>query len=220
MGENKAMEIAIWRQRFHFVPVRFFIFPNLPFRNCFPLPNSEISAEDGAAGHLPRALPVKHGQNQLITDLPMKCPYCNFDDTRVVDSREISDGRTIRRRRECPKCKERFSTYEKVALLNLTVIKKNKKKEEYKKEKIEDAIRIASNKRLNDDEIADVVAEIESEIHAKGKCEIQSKEIGEIALRKIKQRDEVAYLRFASVFKSFGSGKRFLKELNKLEKKS
>lgn len=137
----------------------------------------------------------------------MKCPYCNFKDTRVVDSREIGDGRTIRRRRECPGCKERFSTYEKMALLNLTVIKKNKRKEEYKKEKIEEAIRIAANKRLNDDEISDVVAEIESEIHAKGKCEIQSKEIGEIALKKIKQRDEVAYLRFASVFKSFGSGK-------------
>ena len=150
----------------------------------------------------------------------MKCPYCNFDDTRVVDSREINDGRTTRRRRECPKCKERFSTYEKVALLNLTVIKKDKNKEEYKKEKIEDAIRIASNKRLNDEEIADVVAEIESEIHARGRCEIQSKEIGEIALRKIKPRDEVAYLRFASVFKSFGSGKRFVRELNKLEKKN
>lgn len=149
----------------------------------------------------------------------MKCPYCNFKDTRVVDSREIGDGRTIRRRRECPGCKERFSTYEKMALLNLTVIKKNKRKEEYKKEKIEEAIRIAANKRLNDDEISDVVAEIESEIHAKGKCEIQSKEIGEIALKKIKQRDEVAYLRFASVFKSFGSGKRFVRELDKLEKK-
>lgn len=137
----------------------------------------------------------------------------------MVDSREIGDGRTIRRRRECPGCKERFSTYEKMALLNLTVMKKNKRKEEYKKEKIEEAIRIAANKRLNDDEISDVVAEIESEIHAKGKCEIQSKEIGEIALKKIKQRDEVAYLRFASVFKSFGSGKRFVRELDKLEKK-
>ena len=147
----------------------------------------------------------------------MKCPYCNFDDTRVIDSREINDGRTTRRRRECTKCSQRYSTYEKMALLNLVVIKKNKKKEEYKKEKIAKAIMIASNKRLNDDEISDVVDDIESEIHARGKCEIHSKEIGEIALKKIKQKDEVAYLRFASVFKSFGSGKRFLKELNQLE---
>ena len=147
----------------------------------------------------------------------MKCPYCNFEDTRVIDSREINEGRTIRRRRECSSCKARFSTYEQVEILNLLVIKKNGRKEEYKKEKLEEAIRIATNKRLSEDDLLQLVTDIEAEIHAEGKCEINSKDIGEIALKRIKQKDEVSYLRFASVFKSFGSGKRFVKELNKLE---
>lgn len=148
----------------------------------------------------------------------MKCPYCNFEDTRVIDSREINEGRTIRRRRECPTCKARFSTYEQVEILNLLVTKKNGRKEEYKKEKLEEAIRIATNKRMSEEDIIQLVTDIEAEIHARGKCAISSRDIGEIALKRIKNKDEVSYLRFASVFKSFGSGKRFVKELNRLEK--
>lgn len=150
----------------------------------------------------------------------MKCPYCNHNDSRVIDSRETEDGRVIRRRRECEKCKARFSTYEQVELMNVVVVKKDGKKEEYKKEKLEEGIRRCANKRLNEDQITDLVSVIEGEIHAKGSAEITSKEIGDIALEKLKEKDEVAYLRFASVFKSFGSGKRFVKELNKLEREN
>ena len=146
----------------------------------------------------------------------MKCPHCNHNDTRVVDSRETDGGRTIRRRRECEKCKERFSTYEQVEILNLVVIKRNGDKEEYKKEKLEESVKRATNKRLNDGEVEQLVSDIESQINVCGKSEITTKEIGNIVLMKLKEKDEVSYLRFASVFKSFGSSKRFIKEINQL----
>ncbi len=148
----------------------------------------------------------------------MKCPYCDFGDTKVVDSREIDDGRTIRRRRECQKCETRFSTHEQIEILKLVVVKKDGGKEEYDKEKLKEGLRIATNKRINDCEFEKLLASIESEIHARNKKEITSREIGEVVMRKLKEKDEVSYLRFASVFKSFGSGKRFLKELRRIEK--
>lgn len=147
----------------------------------------------------------------------MKCPYCNYEDTKVVDSRVTEDGNTVRRRRECEKCNARFSTQEQVEILNLTVVKKDGQKEEYKKEKIEEAVTRATNKRLDEEELSQLVSDIESEIRARGKCEIPSKDIGMIALKKLREKDEVSYLRFASVFKSFGSGERFVKEFSKLE---
>lgn len=151
----------------------------------------------------------------------MKCPYCGHKETKVVDSREIDDGKTIRRRRECEskKCKSRFSTYEQIETLNLTVMKRDGRKEEYKKEKLAESVRRATNKRLDEAQIVQLVSVIESELRMKGKSEINTKEIGDIALTQLKGKDEVSYLRFASVFKSFGTGKRFVKELNKLEEK-
>ncbi len=146
----------------------------------------------------------------------MHCPYCGHKETKVIDSREASNGKVIRRRRECEKCQARFSTYERVEILNLIVKKRDGKKEEYKKEKLEEGIRRATNKRMNEEELADLISDIETEINAKGNCKVSSREIGGIVLRKLKERDEVSYLRFASVFKSFGSGKRFLNELNKM----
>lgn len=148
----------------------------------------------------------------------MICPYCNHSDTRVIDSRETEEGKVIRRRRQCAKCSARFSTYEQIELINLLVVKKDGRKEEYKKEKLQEGIKRATNKRLSEGQLEEVLASIESQIHAKGSCEVTTKEIGEIVLNKLREKDEVSYLRFASVFKSFGSGKRFLKELNKLEK--
>ena len=148
----------------------------------------------------------------------MKCPYCNNDDTRVIDSRVTEEGNVVRRRRQCEKCDARFSTQEQIEILNLVVKKKDGRNEEYKKEKIGEAITRAANKRLSEEEIEKMIADIENEIHARGKSEIPSREIGEIALKKLKEKDEVSYLRFASVFKSFGSGERFVKELSKLEK--
>jgi transcriptional repressor NrdR len=150
----------------------------------------------------------------------MICPYCNHPDTKVVDSRETEDGKVIRRRRECEKCRARFSTYEKIELLNLVVVKKDGRKEEYKKEKLDEGMRRATNKRLSEKDFEDLMSSIEGRIHSKGSCEISTKEIGEIALDELKRMDEVSYLRYASVFKSFGSGKRFVKELNKLEREN
>lgn len=151
----------------------------------------------------------------------MKCPYCGHKETKVVDSREIEEGRTIRRRRECEdeKCKSRFSTYEQIEVLNLMVKKRDGKKEEYKREKLEESVRRAANKRLETVEISQVIVVVEGEIRAKRSCGVSTKEIGEMVLAQLKERDEVSYLRFASVFKSFGTGKRFVKELNKLEEK-
>ncbi len=146
----------------------------------------------------------------------MKCPYCGFPDSKVTDSRDTAGGDVIRRRRECEKCQARFSTYERVELLNLTVEKRNGKEEEYKREKLEEGLRRATNKRMSEEDFAGIFSEIETEINARGKCRITSKEIGEIVLKKLKKKDEVAYLRFASVFKSFGSGERFVKEIGKL----
>ncbi len=151
----------------------------------------------------------------------MKCPYCGHKETKVVDSREIEDGKTIRRRRECEnkKCKSRFSTYEQIEMLNLAVLKRDGRKEEYQREKLEESIRRAANKRLDKAQIAQIVSIIELKIRAKKSSEVNTKEMGEIILGELKERDEVSYLRFASVFKSFGTGKRFVKELNKLEEK-
>jgi transcriptional repressor NrdR len=146
----------------------------------------------------------------------MKCPHCNHDDTKVVDSRETDGGRTIRRRRECEKCKERFSTYEQIEILNLLVVKRSGEKEAYKKGKLEESLKRATNKRLTDDEVEQLISDVESQINVCGKSELTTKEIGNIVLLKLKEKDEVAYLRFASVFKSFGSGKRFIKEINQL----
>lgn len=146
----------------------------------------------------------------------MRCPYCDYEDTRVIDSREIDEGRMIRRRRECEKCQARFSTKEKIEILKLIVIKRDSQREEYDKDKIIKSLEVATNKRLKEDELLDLIASVETEIFAKNKNQIESREIGTIILARLKDLDEVSYLRYASVFKSFGSGKRFAKELDKI----
>jgi transcriptional repressor NrdR len=146
----------------------------------------------------------------------MRCPYCNYEDTKVVDSREIDEGRMIRRRRECEKCQARFSTKEKIEILKLIVVKKDSQREEYDKDKIIRSLEIATNKRLKENELLDLIAGVETEIFAKNKNQIESREIGSVILARLKDLDEVSYLRYVSVFKSFGSGKRFAKELDKI----
>jgi len=148
----------------------------------------------------------------------MNCPFCNNTDTRVVDSRETNDGKITRRRRECPKCEARFSTYEEVELLRLSVIKKDGRKEDYDKRKIERGIKKALEKRpITNEKVAKVMGDIEYEIQTLEKPEVTTKEIGKIVLKKLKDLDEVAYVRFASVYKSFGSIESFKKELDMLE---
>lgn len=147
----------------------------------------------------------------------MICPFCSHSETKVTDSRDTNDGKAIRRRRECEKCHSRFSTYEEVEIMRLSVVKKNGQKEEYDKSKIESGIRKALEKRpVNEEKIFKIIGDIEYEIQSKENCEIASKEIGRIVLEKLKETDDVAYLRFASVYKSFGSAESFRKEADKI----
>lgn len=147
----------------------------------------------------------------------MMCPFCGHGDTKVVDSRSVSDGRAIRRRRECEKCQARFSTYEEMEIMRLTVIKRGGSRQEYDRGKMESGIRKALEKRpVGEERILKIVGDIEYEIHARESQEISSKEIGRIVLAKLKETDEVAYLRFASVYKSFKSAESFLREMEKL----
>jgi transcriptional repressor NrdR len=147
----------------------------------------------------------------------MVCPFCSHIETKVIDSRESSDGKVIRRRRECLKCRKRFSTYEQLELLNFVVVKKDGRKEDYKREKLETGLKKALEKRpVDEKKIDEMVDEIEYKLHQKGNCEISSKEIGGLVLERLKTADDVAYLRFASVYKSFGSAESFKKEAEKL----
>lgn len=148
----------------------------------------------------------------------MRCPFCNHEDTKVIDSRDTQEGRAIRRRRECEHCHARFSTYEEVEIFRLLVIKKDGHKEEYDKTKIEKGLKRAFEKRPSAEErIEKIMGEIEYALHEKHVNEIQSREIGSLIMEKLKAEDEVAYIRFASVYKSFGSAKSFRKALETLE---
>ena len=149
----------------------------------------------------------------------MNCPFCNNPETKVVDSRETNEGRITRRRRECLKCSLRFSTYEEVELLRMVVIKKDGAKVDYDKRKIEAGVRKALEKRpVTEEKIAQFMGEIEYEIRSREKPEITSREIGKIVLRKLREWDEVAYVRFASVYKSFCSIESFKRELDTFDK--
>jgi transcriptional repressor NrdR len=153
----------------------------------------------------------------------MICPFCSHSETKVIDSRDTQDGKAIRRRRECEKCAARFSTYEEVEIMRLTVVKKDGSKEDYDRAKIESGIRKAIEKRpVTEDQVEKIIGEIEYKIHsrescARENCEITSKEIGKIVLDKLKEVDDVAYMRFASVYKSFKNVESFKKEAEKLE---
>jgi len=148
----------------------------------------------------------------------MKCPFCHSAHTRVLDSRSAKDDKAIRRRRTCVKCKERFTTYEEMEIVRLTVVKRSGAREEYDRRKIEGGLRKALEKRpVPEEKIQRMLSEIEYEIQSKETSKIDSKEIGRIVLRKLRDIDPVGYLRFASVYKSFGSVESFRKEAKKLD---
>jgi len=156
----------------------------------------------------------------------MICPFCGNSETKVIDSRDTNDGKAIRRRRECEKCQARFSTYEEMEIMRLTVIKRDGNKQEYDRAKIEIGIRKALEKRpVGEEKVSKILGDIEFEINSRssGKndpnCfnEITSKDIGKIVLEKIKEIDDVAYLRFASVYKDFKNAESFKKEMEKME---
>ena len=147
----------------------------------------------------------------------MKCPHCGHDEDKVVDSRPSQDNAAIRRRRECLKCKERFTTYEYVEQGTLTVIKSNDRREPYDQYKLLYGIKLACNKRpISMKEIEIMVADIENQIKGKSKTEVKSKEIGEMVMEKLRQVDEIAYVRFASVYRKFKDKAEFLDEMKKL----
>ncbi len=144
----------------------------------------------------------------------MKCPYCSSK-TKVTNKRESPQG--IRRRRECLKCKKRFTTYEKIENSDFYVIKKDGRREKFSREKLEKGIEKAFEKRpVQKEKITNVVDEIEEEIKKKGKKEIKTSIIGEIAMKKIKKLDNVAYIRFASVYRNFQDVNDFQKEMSEL----
>ena len=148
----------------------------------------------------------------------MKCPYCGAEDTKVIDSRPAEN--TIRRRRQCEKCDKRFTTYERVEATPLVVIKKDEVREEFDRSKIERGILRACHKRpVSVDQITALVDEIENELMSGGEKEISSKAIGELVMKKLAGLDDVAYVRFASVYREFKDVETFLREIEKLVKK-
>ncbi|MDP4001326.1 MAG: transcriptional regulator NrdR [bacterium] len=147
----------------------------------------------------------------------MKCPKCSHEDTKVLDSRPLNEGMAIRRRRECIKCQFRFSTHEEMEILDLTVIKRDGKTQPYMREKIESGIRKAFEKRpFTRDDFIEIMSAIEQGIQKSGKSEIISKEIGSIVMKQIKKKDQVAYIRFASVYRQFTDVDEFVREAKKL----
>mgnify|MGYP003337733350 CR=1 FL=1 len=149
----------------------------------------------------------------------MKCPVCNIQNSRVLESREVEDGSSIRRRRECTSCKHRFTTYERLEVPNLMVIKKNGDRELFDRNKISRGIYRAFEKRpVPADEIENVISEIERRARGLDLTEIPSRKLGQLVMEELIATDDVAYVRFASVYRSFTSLDSFEKELKKVKK--
>lgn len=147
----------------------------------------------------------------------MKCPYCSNPDTRVVDSRPAEDGTSIRRRRSCDSCGKRFTTYEKVETIPLIIIKKDNTREQYSRMKIENGVIRACYKRpVPAEEIERMIDRIETEVFSLEEKEIPSHVIGEMVMDGLKDLDEVAYVRFASVYREFKDVNTFMDELKKI----
>lgn len=147
----------------------------------------------------------------------MKCPFCNQETTRVIDSRPADDNSSIRRRRLCDECGKRFTTYEKVETIPLIVIKKDNNRETYDRSKIEAGVLRACHKRpIPVKDINDLIDKVELEIFNMEEKEIPSKVIGEIIMNKLKDLDSVAYVRFASVYREFKDVNTFMDELKKI----
>ncbi|MBS4959686.1 MAG: transcriptional regulator NrdR [Clostridiales bacterium] len=147
----------------------------------------------------------------------MKCPFCNYEDTKVIDSRSQDDNTSIRRRRLCEKCGKRFTTYERIDTIPMTVIKRDGTREVFDKEKLLRGIMKSCNKRnVSVDQMERLVDDIENVIMNSMKREVESKEIGNMVMDRLKDIDEVAYVRFASVYRQFKDINTFMDELEKL----
>jgi|SRR5581483_4183085 len=149
----------------------------------------------------------------------MKCPYCGSKDTEVVETRDSEDLETIRRRRSCVTCGKRFTTYERVENINLTVIKKDGRREQFNRDKLRVGIISACQKtKVPVEKIDRLVAEVERELRGGETVEVESKKIGQLVANKLKKIDKVAYIRFSSVFRRFVDVEDFEKEVKKLIK--
>ncbi len=150
----------------------------------------------------------------------MKCPYCTNSDTRVVDSRLTDSNDSVRRRRECEKCGKRFTTYERIDIKPIAIIKKDSTREPFDRNKLMSGLIRACIKRNISTKTLDLlVDDIENEIHNLPGSEIHSKDLGNLVLKRLRDLDKVAYIRFASVYKQFNSVRQFTNELTKLKKK-
>ncbi|MFR3729583.1 transcriptional regulator NrdR [Lacrimispora sp.] len=150
----------------------------------------------------------------------MKCPFCNEADTKVIDSRPADDNSSIRRRRQCEKCGKRFTTYEKLETMPLMVIKKDRSREVYDRSKIESGILHSCHKRpVSSQQIDFMVDEVETQVFNREEKEVESTVIGELVMKKLQEIDEVAYVRFASVYREFKDVNTFIEEIGKLLKK-
>lgn len=147
----------------------------------------------------------------------MKCPYCSSENTRVIDSRPADDNNSIRRRRMCDDCGKRFTTYEKVETIPLIIIKKDNNREQYDRSKIEGGVLRALHKRpVSMDQITKLIDDVEVELFNREEKEVQSTVIGELLMDKLKDLDQVAYVRFASVYREFKDVNTFMNELKKM----
>ncbi len=147
----------------------------------------------------------------------MKCPFCNQSESKVVDSRSSRDGRAIRRRRECLACRERFTTYERIEEFTPMVVKKDGSREPLDRKKIIDGILKACEKRpISMDQVESFVSALEKEIQDKGEREVESRFLGEKVMAQLKKWDDVAYVRFASVYKQFKDLNEFMAQLQEL----
>ena len=149
----------------------------------------------------------------------MKCPFCNVSDTKVIDSRPADDNSSIRRRRQCEQCGKRFTTYEKLETMPLMTIKKDDSREAYDRSKVEKGILLSCHKRpVSSQQISQLIDEIENLIFNMEEKEIPASTIGELVMKKLKDVDEVAYVRFASVYREFTDVNAFMDELAKFLK--
>ena len=140
----------------------------------------------------------------------MRCPFCAHDDSQVKDSRPTEDGATIRRRRQCDGCGARFTTFERIQLREMTVVKSESRREPFNREKLQTSVTLACRKRnIGGEQIDQLVSGIQRQLETSGESEIRSQQIGEMVMEGLKQLDKVAYIRFASVYKDFREARDF-----------
>ena len=148
----------------------------------------------------------------------MKCPFCGVSNARVIDTREVSDG--IRRRRECLNCHQRFTTYERIATVNLLVVKRDHRRQSFDRDKLLKGMQAACSKRpVSADALDEAAREIEAELYALGRSEVDSLAIGELVMDRLRQIDDVAYVRFASVYRRFADVESMADEIDALRER-